>query len=116
MNRDLEKALDHISAQIKLYRESDIMDGEQLNNCLQQVSATLFYLEGERAKVHDQWQSCVQKFVLNGKPVNRAENEAHVLYPEMYLLRRIMDSAYVVCDAMRTNISYLKSEKQNAKM
>lgn len=111
MTKDLEKAVEHISAQIKLYRETDIMDGEQLNNCLQQIAATLFYLESERSKVHDQWQSCVQKFVLNGKPVNRAENEAHVLYPEMYLLRRIMDSAYEVIGAIRTNISWLKSEK-----
>jgi hypothetical protein len=33
--------------------------------------------------------------------------------PEMYRLRRLLESGYRVCDAMRTNISFLKSEIHN---
>ena len=115
LKSDLEKALEHITEQIKRYREAKVMDGESLNTILKEVSATLFYLESERAKYHNQYQNTVHKLVINKTPVNRAENEAHVLVPEMYLLRRIMDSAYTCVDAIRTNISYLKSEKQNSK-
>jgi hypothetical protein len=53
--------------------------------------------------------------VLSGLSVARAENEAHVKVPEMYLLRRVMDAGYEVIGAIRTNISYLKSER-NATM
>lgn len=115
MKKELKEALDHITENIELYRGSAILDGEQLNTILQQVSATLFFLETERAKYHEQWQNIVSKFVLSGKTVSRSENEAHVAIPEMYMLRRVMDSAYTVCDAIRTNISYLKSEKHNSK-
>ncbi len=111
MIKDFEKALNLISEQIKIYREADTMDGETMNKALQQISATLFYLEKERAKYHEQWQSIVYKLVKNEQvAVNRAENEANVLVPEMYLLRRTMDAAYSCCDAIRTNISWLKME------
>jgi len=51
--------------------------------------------------------------VLNGDSVSRAENTAHVQVPEMYLLRRVMDSAYTCCDAIRTQISWIKSGLTN---
>jgi hypothetical protein len=41
--------------------------------------------------------------------------EADVRYPELYELRRAMDAAYTVVNAIRTNISYLKSEIHNSK-
>lgn len=108
---DLEKALDHLTIQIKKYRETDVMDGESLVNILQQITATLFYLEKERSDIHDKFQNKINLLVLNGSTVARAENEAHKDYPEMYLLRHTMMSAYEVVGAIRTNISWLKSEK-----
>jgi hypothetical protein len=47
--------------------------------------------------------------------VARAQVEADVRYPELYELRRTMDAAYTVVNAIRTNISYLKSEIHNSK-
>lgn len=110
----IEKAIEHISNEIMEYRKCGVNDGEQLVRHLQQISATLFYLEKERAATHAQWQSTLNQLVLEGMSVSRAENEAHVKHPEMYLLRRIMDSAYTSIDAIRTQISWIKSEKQNA--
>jgi len=107
------KALDHISSEIKRYRELKELNGEVLTEILQQVTGTLFYLEKERANYHAAWQSKVHTLVLEGKSVARAENEAHVQVPEMYMLRRIMDSAYEVVGAIRTNISFLKSQINN---
>lgn len=110
----ITKAIEHISNEIMEYRKCGVNDGEQLVRHLQQISATLFYLEKERAATHAQWQSTLNQLVLEGMSVSRAENEAHVKHPEMYLLRRIMDSAYTSIDAIRTQISWIKSEKQNA--
>jgi len=109
---DFQKAVAQIAEEIKRYRKCVLTDGEKLNKHLQQISAILFYLETERARIHDLWQNKVNQLILEGSAVNRAENQAHVLYPEMYLLRRVMDSAYTNVDSIRTNISWLKSEKR----
>lgn len=102
-------ALENVSNYIKLYRDADPNDGNTLVECLQQITATLFYLEKERAVFHDQFQKRINELVLEGKSVSRAENMAHAEIPQMYLLRRVMDSAYKCCDAIRTNVSWLKS-------
>lgn len=110
----MEKALKHITEQIALYRKTDIMDGEQLVEILKQITATLYYLETKRSEYHLKFQSVINSLILEGKTVSRAENEAHIQVPEMYQLRRIMDSAYTCVDAIRTNISWAKQEKQNS--
>jgi hypothetical protein len=108
---DLQKALDHLIVNVKQYRNTNTMDGEALVGILQQLTATLFYLEGERAKYHDEFQKIINTLVIEGKSVARSENEAHVQIPEMYMLRHIMSSAYEVVGAIRTQISWLKSER-----
>lgn len=106
---DLEKALNHVAEQVKKYRETPPNDGDTLVSIMQQITATLHYLERERAKYHDAFQVKVNALVINGESVSRAENKAHVEIPEMYLLRRVMDSAYTVCDSIRTQVSWIKS-------
>lgn len=112
--KDFEKALAHVTEQTKIYRETQITNGEQLNECLQQIAATMPYLETIRADYHKEWQGIVFKEVLSGLSVARAENEAHVKVPEMYLLRRVMDAAYEVLNALRSNISWVKQERVNS--
>ena len=109
----LGKALNHLTDCIKKYRTANLMDGECLNTCLQQITATLFYLETERAKVHEKFQQHLNLCVLEGMAVSRAENEANVKYPEMYKLRRIMEAGYECVGAIRSNLSWLKAEKSN---
>jgi len=109
-----EIALNHLAEAIKTFRETPQNDGETLVSILQQISATLYYLEGERAKYHDQFQTTIHKLILAGESVARAENKANVVVPEMYLLRRSMDSAYKICDAIRTQVSWIKSGIVNA--
>lgn len=111
---DLVKALDHITTEIKKYRELKELNGDILCVILQQITGTLFYLEKERAKYHNDWQAEVHRLVLSGQSVSRAENEAHVKVPEMYQLRRIMDSAYTTVDSIRSNLSWLKNERNNS--
>lgn len=111
----LEKALNHLTEQVKLYRELDSMDGEGMVKCLQQISATLYYLETLRSDFHKAWQKIVNELVIKGDTVSRAENHAHVHIPELYKLRHIMSSAYVVCDAIRSQSSWIKMEMNSVK-
>lgn len=109
-----ELALENVSTHIKLYRDADPNDGNTMVECLQQITATLFYLEKERAVFHDQFQKRINELIIEGKSVSRAENVAHAEIPQMYLLRRVMDSAYKCCDAIRTSVSWLKSGITNS--
>ncbi len=103
------KALDHIYANVKKYRELNADDGEGMMGCLQQISATLVYLEKERAEYHDKFERKKHELIISGESVNKAENAAYVEFPEIYLLRRVMDSAYEVCQAIRSQVSWIKT-------
>lgn len=112
---NLETALNHISDQVKRYRTLDPMDGNGMVECLRQIASTLYYLEGERATYHDKWQTIVHQGILKGDSVSGSENKAHLEVPEMYKLRKLMTSAYSVCEAIRTQVSYLKHEMNQSK-
>lgn len=110
----LEKALNHLTNYVKKYRELSPDDGDGMVECLQQITPTLFYLEGERAKAHERYEGIVHKEVINGNSVARAMNLANVHVPEMYQLRKIIDSAYTTCEAIRSHLSWIKTEKHNS--
>lgn len=110
----MKKALDHITAEIKKYRELKELNGDILCSILQQLTGTLFYLEKIRSDYHDKWQNKVNQLIIDGASVSRAENIAHKEIPEMYMLRRIMESSYKVVEAIRSNLSWLKNERNNS--
>jgi endonuclease/exonuclease/phosphatase (EEP) superfamily protein YafD len=113
MNEEEFKAtLTHLEKQISLYRHS-ALDGNVLNEILQQVTATLYFLEEERSKFHKAYESMVHAQVKQGNSVARAKNIAEVEVPQLYHMRRLMDSGYTVVDAIRTHISWIKNEKQS---
>lgn len=106
---NLEKAIEHLDEQVRTYRQNAQDDGNGYCEVLKQITATLYYIESHRAAYHDKYQSIVDMLVLEGKSVSRAENMAHVAVPEIYKLRRIMDAAYEVVGAIRTQISWIKT-------
>ena len=108
------EALTHITEQIQRYRQTPATDGDALVGILQQLTATLFYLEGERSKYHDKFQCRINELIIDGSTVSRAENQTHKEIPEMYKLRHIMTSAYKVVEAIRSQLSWLKTEKHNS--
>lgn len=107
------KELDKLNGYVNEYYNCNRQDGEKLLMLLQKITALLYYLETVRGDVHDAYEGKVFELVKDGQSVSRAINEANVTYPQMYQLRRLMDGAYRVVDAIRTNISYLKSEMNN---
>ena len=112
---NFENTLENLTSYIQAYDEVSLNDGENLNYLLQKINTTLFYLENERSIFKKQYEMKVFDLTTNKKmTVARAVNFAEVDVPELYMLRRIMDSGYRISDAIRTNISFLKSEKRNA--
>ena len=99
---------------VNKYYNCNRQDGNELSLYLQKITGLLYYLESVRSNVHDLYENEVHNLVKGGASVARAINEANVKYPMMYQLRRQMDGAYRVADAIRTNISYLKSERQTS--
>ena len=113
--RNFEKELENLAMYVQAYEDTSLNDGESLNELLQKINVTLFYLEKERANFKKLYENRIFELTTDKKmTVARAVNFAEVEVSELYLLRRIMDSAYRVSDAIRTNISFLKSEKRNA--
>lgn len=113
---NFEKTLENLATYIQAYDDVALNDGESLNFLLQKINTTLFYLESERAKFKKQYEKRIYELTTDKKmTVSRAVNFAEVEVPELYLLRRIMDSGYRISDAIRTNISFLKNERNNSK-
>ena len=109
----MKSTLNKISEIIKEYKQTDVFDGNNLNKQLKELTAYLYHIETLRTKAHQDFEKVIYFKVKDGFSVARATNEANIEVPEMYKLRRLLESGYRVVDAMRTNISFLKSEMYN---
>lgn len=112
--KDPSKQIDDLAKCVNRYYTCNLQDGNELSELLQKITGILFYLETVRCEIHNLYENRVFQLVKEGNSVARAINEANVEYPTMYQLRRIMESGGRIVDAIRTNISYLKSEKVNS--
>ena len=108
------KEIETLNTYVNKYYNSNLQDGNELNFLLQKITGLLYYLETVRADTHNDYEVMVFDLVKQKFTVSRAINEANVSFPMMYQLRRIMDAGYKITDAIRTNISFLKSEKINS--
>lgn len=113
MNQDAVDQMVKLNLFVKEYYEMKEMDGNKLSFLIQKITGSLYYLETVRSETHKRYEASVFNLVKEGNSVARAINETNVNIPEMYQLRRIMDGGYRIVDAIRTNISYLKSERTN---
>ena len=107
--------IEKLNAYVSQYYKCSLQDGNELSMLIQKITSLLYYLETVRADIHNNYQIMVFELVKQKMSVSRALNEADVCYPQMYQLRRVMDSGYKICDAIRTNISFLKSEMSHSK-
>ena len=109
----MKSTLNRIAEIVKEYKQTDVLDGNNLNKQLKELTAYLYHIETKRTKAHQDYERIIHNRVKEGFSVARATNEANVEVPEMYQLRRLLESGYRVVDAMRTNISFLKYEMYN---
>jgi len=111
----MESLLAQITLNITKYRDLgdklEFNDLDELNVIIKDLSSDLFFLEKYRDQYARKFNSILHSQISEGSPVSKAEIIAKEQVPEIYLLRRIMTSAYKSLDAIRSNISYLKTEK-----
>jgi len=107
--------IENLNRYVNQYYKCNLQDGAELSMLIQKITGLLYYLESVRANVHNHYEVMVFDLVKQKFTVSRAVNEANVCFPQMYQLRRVMDSGYKICDAIRTNISFLKSEMSHSK-
>lgn len=112
-----ELTINEITNIIIMYHNevTDNTNGFELIEMLKNLTVNLYYLETIRSEHHLNFEKIIHTEVSKGKSVARATNKANVAIPEIYHLRRIMTSGYKVADAIRTNISFLKSELSHLK-
>jgi hypothetical protein len=108
-----EAHLNKVSECVEKYQNTPADDGNTLVEINQQLTSSLFFLEKERAVYKERWDQTKYKLILAGENVSKAENKADVIVPEIYMLRRVMDAGYKVADAIRTQVSWIKSGLQN---
>lgn len=108
-----EIALNNLAKNIKKARETEKDDGDTLVKCLMEISCTMYYLANERANFHKQFYTVVNNYILSGKSATAAKELAEFEVPQLYMLRQIMDNGQNVIDAIRTNISWIKTGLTN---
>jgi len=110
----MNEILDKITTIIEDYNSSDGHHPEGLLNMARTLAANLFFLEKHRANIQKKFEG--QKYLLinnDGMPVSKAENVCNFRYPEMYMLRRVMEAGYKNLDIMRSEVSWLRAEMNN---
>ncbi len=112
----MEELLSKITLTVSEYRDLGdklvFEDIQVLNGLLKNLSGDLFFLEKYRDDYARKYNSLMYGFTKDGSSVSGAEIKAKEQVPELYMLRRIMTAGYKCQDAIRTNISYLKTEKE----
>tara|TARA_R110002020_G_scaffold158216_11_gene341339 strand:- start:1471 stop:1818 length:348 start_codon:yes stop_codon:yes gene_type:complete len=110
----MNEVLNKIAEIIEDYNNTNISDGVKLNEQLKNLTSYLYYIEGIKSKYHQDYEEIVYNKVNNEKlSVSRAVNIANVEVPEVYKLRKLTSAGYRVCDAIRSNISFLKLDYNN---
>lgn len=103
----MEKHLENITNLIDRYNTLSISSAPELSHILRQLTCELFYLEKFRSEYQELHNGIMHDFKGSVAASLILANEK---YPELYMLRRIMNAAYRVVDALRSNISVIKKE------
>jgi hypothetical protein len=109
----MEKTLEKITEIIKDYYDTNNHNPEGLINLGRNLSANLYFIEKFRAEKHKAFEATIYSLKMQGYKINSATNEANVKHPELYILRRHMESAEKVLGMIRSELSWLKSEMNN---
>tara|TARA_R110000803_G_scaffold5445_2_gene17908 strand:- start:1856 stop:2245 length:390 start_codon:yes stop_codon:yes gene_type:complete len=107
---EMARVLDDVINIIETYHslELKVDEGMTYSKLLKNLSSNLFYLERYRSEYYYKHNQIM--FEFKGS-VAASKIKADEQVPEIYLLRRTMNAAYRVADAMRSNISYIKKEQ-----
>lgn len=95
------------------YNAHDNHPPQEILNMAKNLASRIFYMEKHRAAAHKDFEAVIYELKRKGIAINNATNEANIRVPEMYELRRFMESAKGVLEIMRSQVSWLKTEMQH---
>ena len=95
----MDKILETITAIVETYEGGHYKD---LNEMHRQLVCNMFYLSKEQVKAHTNWNK--EYYLSNEKSNAGKERNADKLVPELYLIRKIMETAKSVSIAMTLEI------------
>lgn len=92
---------------VNSYDKVDMNQIKLQSEILRKLVCNLFRIEAYRTKAHNEWTDAYHQ--SGGSNAAKAR-EADKSVPELYLLRRVMESGYRVTDAIRSTIGVYKKE------
>jgi hypothetical protein len=106
----MTEQLNELTAIMDAYHKAANPSGDQLNRSIKNVSAILFYLTNERIKAHKEYTAIM--FDRGTTKVNAQTIVADKEVPELYQLRHITKAGYECLNAMRSNLTSLRKERE----
>lgn len=106
----MQELLDKITKIIEDYNSNSDHHPEALLNMGRNLSSSLFFLEKHRAEKHKAFEATIYSLKMQGQRINAATNEANVKHPELYMLRRFMESAEKVQIQMSIELKWMHAE------
>ncbi len=109
----MEETLNRITEIIEEFNSSNNHNPQGLLDMGRNLSSNLFFLEKFRIEAHLNYETVIYSLKNQDWKINAAINEAKIKVPELYMLRRTMESAESVLGMIRTEISWIKTEMNN---
>jgi len=106
----MQELLNTITQIIEDYQSSSEHHPQGLLDMGRNLSCSLFSLEKHRAQKHKEFEATIYSEKMNGEKVNAATNTANVRHPELYMLRRFMESAEKVQIQISIELKWLHAE------
>jgi hypothetical protein len=95
----MHKILEKISSIIETYESGSFKDLQVMHR---ELTCNLYYLSQEQVKAHQEWN---RQYYLSKETTNAAkERECDKLVPELYMIRKIYESAKNVSISMSQEI------------
>lgn len=95
------------------YAKVNILDGLTLNNLLRDATVNQARITNELTILENQHNNKIQALIITGASHAKAKNTIDAEMTDYIKLKRIADSVETTINAIRTNISYIKSERAN---
>jgi hypothetical protein len=106
--KDLEIILDNINKAVERYEVCKLSLTADQSDILRILSTNLHYLTEKRIEAQQEWLSVY--FSSKAGSMGAKEKEADFRVPQLYQIRRFMDSGNKVMDSVRSTISANKNQ------
>ena len=106
----MEKLIEAITTIIEDYNKDSDHVPQGLLDMGRTLSCSLFFLEKHRAEKQKAFEATIYSEKMGGQSVSSATNTANTRHPELYMLRRLMESAEKVHIQISVELKWMHAE------